>query len=93
VTIDATGTLAGTNFPTAFDNAVGEAAALAASPDARGCYATTWMRYAFGRTTLASDSCAVAALANNLGSDEYKVTDLMVDITRTRAFLFRAGSN
>ena len=51
------------------------------------------MRYAFGRATVASDSCAVAALATNLGSDDYKVTDLMVDITRTRAFLFRAGSN
>ncbi len=93
IAIDATGTLAGTNNPTAFSNGIEESAALAASPDARGCYATTWMRYAFGRTTVASDGCAAAALAANLGDDDYKVTDLMVDITRTRAFLFRAGSN
>jgi hypothetical protein len=93
VTIDATGTLAGTSDPIAFTDAVGESAALAASPDARSCYATTWLRYAFGRVTNAGDSCAVAAIANNLGDDSYKITDLMVDITRTRAFLFRAGGN
>ena len=93
VAIDATGTLAGTSDPIAFTDAVSESAALAASPDARSCYATTWMRYAFGRVTAAGDSCAVAALANNLGDDDYKITDLMVDITRTRAFLFRAGGN
>jgi hypothetical protein len=89
--IDATGTLAGTTTPTAFGDAIEESAALAASPDARGCYATTWLRYAFGRSTVTSDSCAVAALANNLGDDSYKVTDLMVDVTRTKAFLYRAG--
>ena len=93
VAIDATGTLAGTSDPIAFTDGVSESAALAASPDARSCYATTWMRYAFGRVTAAGDGCAVAALANNLGDDDYKVTDLMVDITRTRAFLFRAGGN
>jgi hypothetical protein len=93
VAIDATGTLAGTSNPIAFTDAVSESAALAASPDARACYATTWMRYAFGRVTTAGDSCAVAAIANNLGDDSYKITDMMVDITRTRAFLFRAGGN
>ena len=32
-----------------------ESAALAASPEARRCYATTWMRYAFGRADAAGD--------------------------------------
>jgi len=91
VTIDATGTLAGTTGKAAFNDGVQESAALAQSVEARSCYAKHWMRYAFGRQETASDSCAVAALATNLGDDNYDVTDLLVDVTRTKPFMFRAA--
>ncbi len=94
VTIDATGNLAGTAAAAAggatFTDGVSESAALAASIEARSCYAKHWVRYAFGRQETASDSCAVAALATGLNDDSYKVTDLLVDVTRTKAFMFRA---
>ena len=92
--IDATGTLAGTAAATAgmasFTDAISESRLIAASPEARRCYATQWVRYAFGRQETTSDSCPVAAIAASLGDDSYKVTDLMVDVTRTKPFMFRA---
>ncbi|MEP6655432.1 MAG: DUF1592 domain-containing protein, partial [Myxococcales bacterium] len=91
VAIDASGSLAGTSANTIFTDAVSESAALADSIEARSCYAKHWVRYAFGRQEIVSDSCAVAALATSLGDDAYKLTDLMVDVTRTKPFLFRAA--
>lgn len=88
--IDAHGSLVGTSSNTAFTDGVGAVKAIAASPEARVCYARNWVRYAFGRQDTPGDSCAVAALATSLGSDDYKVTDLLVDMTRTSAFMFRA---
>jgi hypothetical protein len=71
-----------------------EAALIAASPEAEACYAKTWIRYAFGRSESSGDTCAIGVLAGNLASDAYKVTDLMVDLTRTRSFMYRApGGN
>ena len=90
--IDATGTLAGTAANTAFTNGVSASAAIASSPEARACYSATWTRYAFGRAEAASDECAISVLGAYLADDNYKLTDLMVDLTRTRAFMFR-GAN
>jgi len=50
------------------------------------------MRYAFGRAETAADMCAIQVLGARLQDDSYKVTDLMVDITRTTAFMYR-GAN
>ena len=98
MTIDATGVLVGTAAGAAgqasFTNAMEEVALIAASPEAEACYAKTWIRYAFGRTESSGDACAIGVLAGNLASDAYKVTDLMVDLTRTRSFMYRApGGN
>jgi hypothetical protein len=94
VTIDASGALVGTaageQGQAPFQNGVEASALLAESPEARGCYAKNWTRYAYGRAELPEDECAIAAIAEKLVSDDYKVTDLMLDLTRTKAFLFRA---
>jgi Protein of unknown function (DUF1592)/Protein of unknown function (DUF1588)/Protein of unknown function (DUF1595)/Protein of unknown function (DUF1585)/Protein of unknown function (DUF1587) len=94
IAIDATGTLAGTAAAAAgtasFTDAISESQLLAASPEARRCYVTQWVRYAFGRQETPADSCPVAAIAANLGDDSYRVTSLMVDVTRTKPFMFRA---
>jgi hypothetical protein len=95
--IDATGSLAGTVAGAAgnasFSNALEESAALAASPEAQACYATNWVRYAFGRAESPGDMCAIGVLAQNLANDSYKVTDLLVDLTRTRAFMYRSPAS
>ena len=92
VTIDATGTLAGTAANAPFTDGVSESAAIAASPEAQRCYSTTWMRYAYGRAETAADMCAIQVLGSRLQDDSYKITDLMVDLTRTTAFMYR-GAN
>jgi hypothetical protein len=88
--IDATGFLTATAAKAAFTDAISESRLIAESPEGRRCYAATWTRYAYGRAETAGDSCALGALATNLGSDDYKVTDLLVDLTRTKAFMYRA---
>ena len=95
VTIDATGTLAGTAAKTAVhqrDHANRRRSRRrprrAAATPRPGCATRS------GAATGAGDACAIQVLGGNLGDDDYKVTDLMVDITRTRAFMFRApGGN
>jgi hypothetical protein len=95
--IDATGSLATTAAAAGgqarFSNAIEEAALIAASPEAQACYAKTWVRYAFGRVESPGDSCAVGVLAQSLARDDYKVTDLLVDLTRTRAFMYRSPAS
>lgn len=98
VAIDATGELKGTKLAASgqgsFTDAVTESQRIAASMEGRSCYATHWVRYAFGRADTAGDSCAVEALASRMSDDNYRVTDLLVDMTRTKAFMFRTpGDN
>ena len=93
VTIDATGTLAGTAAKTAFTDGVSEvggdrgvargAALLQRDLDALRVRA---------RRVRRRRRCAIQVLGARLQDDDYKVTDLMVDITRTTAFMFR-GAN
>src|SRR5262249_12331766 len=91
--IDATGTLAASTLDSmgtaGFPDATGESQLIAQSIEGRSCYATNWVRYAFGRAESTGDSCAVEAIANKMTDDNYKVTDLMVDMTRTKAFMYR----
>jgi hypothetical protein len=93
VAIDANGSLVGTAAARAggatFTDGVTASQMLAESPEARSCYATTWVRYAFGRQEGTGDSCSIAAMATSLGDDSYKVTDLLVDMSRTKSFMFR----
>ena len=94
VTIDATGTLAATKQNTAFTDGVSASAAIAASMEGRSCYTTQWVRYAFGRAEAVGDSCAIEAIATKMSDDNYKITDLLVDMTRSKAFMFRTpGEN
>jgi hypothetical protein len=89
--IDATGVLVGTQAKPRFADAVEASRLIAESPEARACYATNWTRYAFGRQEVSSDECAIDVLAAKLADDSYKVTDLLVDLTHTKAFMYRAA--
>jgi len=89
VPIDATGQLVATAGLAPFSNGVELANAIAAAPESAHCYATNWLRYLLGRSETAADDCALAALTAELANDDYAGTDLLVDMTRTRAFMFR----
>jgi len=88
--VDASGKLAATANEAPFENGVGLARAIAEAPEARHCYATNWLRYTLGRSETAADACALEALSAALQNDDYTATDLLVDMTRTKAFLYRA---
>jgi hypothetical protein len=90
VPIDASGTLVGTERNAAFANGVEMSRAIAESPEARACYVKNWLRYTFGRAEGAADSCAISALTSALGDDTYTPVRMLVDMTRTKAFLYRA---
>jgi hypothetical protein len=90
VTVDATGTLAGTSENTPFSNAIEESQAIADSAEGRLCYAKNWFRYTLGREETDGDSCALSAIADRLGDDSYTALDVLEDMTRSKAFLYRA---
>ncbi len=87
--VDASGTLAGTTSNAAFDGPVAMVKAIAEQPEARRCYAQKWWRYAYGRSEAAGDACAIGALADRLSNDGYSARDLLVDMVRTKAFMYR----
>ena len=91
VPVDATGTLVATAGNAPFTNAIEMSRAIAESPEARACYAKNWLRYTFGRSEDAGDACAIAALSAALADDAYTPVRMLVDMTRTQAFLYRGA--
>jgi hypothetical protein len=64
--------------------------ALAASQQARACYASTWLRYLYGRQVGAGDQEVVAKLAAGFGGTGYQIGDMLADVVKSKAFNFRA---
>jgi hypothetical protein len=63
---------------------------LAASSHVRDCMATQWFRFAVGRTEVQPDSCSLATLQTAFGAAGGDLNELIVGITQTDAFLYRA---
>jgi hypothetical protein len=91
--VDATGDLAGTEGDAKFMNGIELSAAIAASPEGRLCYAKNWLRYTLGRAETDGDSCELSAIAERLNDDNYTALDVLVDMTRSKAFLFRGAES
>jgi hypothetical protein len=88
--VDARGTLVQTAKNLPFQNGVELATAVARSAEAGACYARQWWRYVLGREEAAGDRCALGVLGEALADDAYTAVDLLADMTRTKAFLYRA---
>lgn len=63
---------------------------LAASDQVRDCMATQWFRYGTGRTEVQPDSCSLGTLFDAFGATGGDVNELIVGITQTDAFMYRA---
>jgi hypothetical protein len=63
---------------------------LAASDQVRDCMATQWFRFTVGRTEVQPDSCSLATLQESFAAAGGDLAELIVGITRTDAFLYRA---
>ena len=72
-------------------NAVDLIGQLAESPTAKRCYLTQWFRYASARTEGTGDMCTLEGLHEQMLESEYDVQELLVALTQTVSFRFRAA--
>jgi hypothetical protein len=75
------------NGPVADAHALGEL--LAASSEARDCYVTQTFRFFFGREVEAADACSIGVLKARFAEKNQSLSELLVALTRTDAFLYR----
>jgi len=62
---------------------------LAQSDQVRGCYVTNNFRFFYGREVEQADACSLARLLVDFKTADYNLTELLVSLTRTDAFLYR----
>lgn len=63
---------------------------LAESEVAQRCYLTQWFRYGYGREEDPIDACTIDALDETMKSSGYNIKELLVALTQTKTFRFRA---
>jgi hypothetical protein len=63
---------------------------LAGSDQVRSCMATQWFRFAAGRQEANVDSCSLATLQSSFNASSGDLLELVVAMTQTDAFMFRA---
>jgi hypothetical protein len=88
--VDTTSTIALTedaNGPVASPTDLG--ALLAKSDEVRGCYVTNSFRFFYGREVEAPDACSMARLLVDFKGTSWNLTELLVSLTKTDAFLYR----
>ncbi len=64
--------------------------AIAASEDARDCYARNWLRYAYGRDDREADTSTLSEITGALADSDYSVKSMLAALTQSRSFRFRA---
>jgi hypothetical protein len=74
-----------------FDGAVQLMKQLAASPEARDCMASQWLRYTLRRRDLATEAPSLKVLQSSMGTSA-DLRELMVAATKARTFTHRAPS-
>lgn len=74
-----------------FTGAVDLIEQLSGSDAAKRCYSTQWFRYASARAETESDSCTLDGLHEAMLAQDYDVKELLVALTQTASFRFRAA--
>jgi hypothetical protein len=90
VPIDSSSTLSSTDDadgPVA--NALELGRKLARSDQVRRCYATNSFRFFYGREVEDSDTCSMAQIMADFKRTNYSLTEILVALTKTDAFLYR----
>ncbi len=74
-----------------FTDAVDMVATRSPSPEnGTRRYLTNWFRYGYGRDVAPIDRCTIDALDAELAASRYNIKELLVSLTLTRTFRFRA---
>jgi hypothetical protein len=85
-TIDATGTIIGTDQDGDFDGALQLAERLARSGEAERCMTTQWLRFALGRPETAADECTLEQLNADFAASGGDIRQLLRSIVASDAF-------
>ncbi|HKP63987.1 MAG TPA: DUF1592 domain-containing protein [Polyangiales bacterium] len=91
--IDVSGEVLGTSDPSlagTFNGVRELATKLAASNQAQDCLATHWFRFASGRSEADADACSLATLQDAFAASGGDLVELLVGMTQTDAFWYRA---
>ncbi len=78
----------GTKF--VFTDAIDMIDQIAASDEGARCYLTQWFRYGFARGEQPVDRCTLDELHETLTGEGYNIKELLVQMTKTTAFRYRA---
>ena len=62
---------------------------LANSEEVRTCYVTKSFRFFYGRDVAAPDACSMAQLLTSFKGKAYSLSELLVALTQTDAFMYR----
>lgn len=73
-----------------FTDAIDMAGQIAASEEGQRCYLTQWYRYGFARSEQPVDRCTLDELHAALQDEGYNIQELLVAMTKTTAFRYRA---
>jgi hypothetical protein len=85
--IDASGSVPGVSGTA--KNAVELAGLLATSAEVENCFASHWMRFAYGRSLEGVDACNQQSVQNAFAAAGYNVKQLLLAITQSDGFLYR----
>jgi len=90
VTIDASGSVPGTDG--AVNGPIELVNKIAQTDEAKTCFATHWLEFAYGKTADDADACAQAAIQTAFQRSGYNVKQLLLSLTQTDEFLYFPGS-
>nr|WP_276600774.1 MULTISPECIES: DUF1592 domain-containing protein [unclassified Nannocystis] len=88
--VDASGEAVSGAWLLSFTDAVDMVGQIGESANGTRCYLTNWFRYGYGRDVAPIDRCTIDALDAELAASGYNIKELLVSLTLTRTFRFRA---
>jgi hypothetical protein len=87
--VDSSGTVSLPSGDIKFTRGIDFIKAVASTPELRDCVARQWLRYVLRRQELPEEAGSVQALGKAFESSGWDVRELLVAVTRTRAFTHR----
>jgi hypothetical protein len=91
--VDATGVLKLASGEIRFNNAIDLVKALARAPETADCMTRQWMRYGLRRHEVDGEKPSLEALRAGFQSSGFDMRELMVALTKTKAFTHRTLSD
>jgi hypothetical protein len=89
--IDASGRLTNTDSDGTFEGAVELGEILADSAEVRACFTQQWFQYAMARSAEPAETCSIRAAFDDFLQGKGRISDVVIQIARSEAFVERAA--